>query len=117
MRFSRSAAVLSVLAVVLTAACTPKHAPGPTAVPPTGSGSPTATPTANTPVPRYDHVVIAIFENRRYGSVIGNPNAPYLSSLAGQGANFTQSFAVTHPSQPNYLALYSGATQGVSNDS
>jgi phosphatidylinositol-3-phosphatase len=30
---------------------------------------------------------------------------------------FTQSFAVAHPSQPNYLALFSGSTQGVTNDS
>ena len=117
MRFPRGAVFLGALAVVLTAACNPKPAPGPTAVPSTGTGSPTATPTATIPVPRYDHVVIAIFENHRYGSVIGNPDAPYLSSLAGQGANFTQSFAVAHPSQPNYLALYSGATQGVTNDS
>jgi phosphatidylinositol-3-phosphatase len=28
----------------------------------------------------------------------------------------TQSFAVTHPSQPNYLALFSGSTQGVASD-
>ena len=29
---------------------------------------------------------------------------------------FTESFAVSHPSQPNYLALYSGSTHGVKND-
>jgi acid phosphatase len=28
----------------------------------------------------------------------------------------TQSFAVTHPSEPNYLALFSGATQGLTSD-
>ena len=40
-----------------------------------------------------------------------------LHQLAGrQGANFTQSYAITHPSQPNYLALFSGSTQGVTDD-
>ena len=29
---------------------------------------------------------------------------------------FTQSYAVTHPSQPNYLALFSGDDQGVTDD-
>jgi hypothetical protein len=117
MQFPRIAAVLGALVAVLAAGCTHRPAPGPTASPPSSTGSPTPTPTAKTPLPRYDHVVIAIFENRRYGSVLGNPEAPYLSSLARQGANFTQSFAVTHPSQPNYLALYSGSTQGITNDS
>src|SRR3954451_24396953 len=68
-------------------------------------------------VPRPDHVVIVIFENHQQPQVIGSPNAPYINSLAQGGANFTQSFAVTHPSQPNYLALFSGSTQGISNDS
>ncbi len=56
-------------------------------------------------------------ENRSYSDVIGNPQAPYLNSLAAAGASFTQSFAITHPSEPNYLALFSGSTQGVTDDS
>jgi acid phosphatase len=89
---------------------------GPASAGPASAGPASARPAAGT-VHRFDHVVIAIFENHQYGSVINNPNAPYLSGLAGQGANFTQSFAITHPSQPNYLALFSGSTQGVTNDS
>jgi hypothetical protein len=68
-------------------------------------------------VPRPDHVVIVIFENHQQPQVIGSPSAPYINSLAQGGANFTQSFGVTHPSQPNYLALFSGSTQGVTSDS
>jgi phospholipase C len=68
-------------------------------------------------VPRPDHVVILVLENHAYGQVIQNPNAPYISSLASQGANLTQSFGVTHPSEPNYLALFSGSTQGLTDDS
>ncbi|MFI6602440.1 alkaline phosphatase family protein [Nonomuraea sp. NPDC050536] len=80
------------------------------------------TPTAGTAaaapaIPRYDHVVVVIFENTNYSTVKGSSNAPYLNQLASQGALFTNSFGVTHPSQPNYLALFSGSQQGVTNDS
>jgi hypothetical protein len=56
-------------------------------------------------------------ENHSYNEIIGSPSAPYINSLASGGAKFTQSFAVTHPSEPNYLALFSGSTQGLINDS
>lgn len=65
------------------------------------------------PPPRPDHVVIVIEENKKYSQIIGNAAAPYINALAAQGASFTNSFAVTYPSQPNYLALFSGSTQGV----
>jgi hypothetical protein len=68
-------------------------------------------------LPRPDHVVIVVLENHAYGEVIQNSKAPYISSLATSGATLTQSFAVTHPSEPNYLALYSGSTQGLTSDS
>ncbi len=69
-------------------------------------------------VHRFDHVVIAIMENTGYSSIIGNTNgAPYINSLLGDGASFANAHGVTHPSQPNYLALFSGQQQGVSDDS
>ena len=68
-------------------------------------------------VPRPNHVVIVIEENHSYSEIIGSGAAPYINSLAQQGALFTASFAVTHPSEPNYLALFSGSTQGVTDDS
>ena len=67
-------------------------------------------------VPRPDHVVIVIEENKSYEQINGNQNAPYINLLAGNGALFTQSFGVTHPSQPNYLALFSGSTHGITSD-
>ena len=67
-------------------------------------------------VPRPDHVVVVIEENHSYGEIIGSPSAPYINSLAQQGALFTQSFAIGHPSEPNYLELFSGSNQGVTND-
>jgi hypothetical protein len=68
-------------------------------------------------VPRPDHVVIVIEENHSYSEIIGSPDAPYINSLAAKGAVFTQSYAVTHPSQPNYLDVFSGYNQGVTDDS
>jgi hypothetical protein len=72
---------------------------------------------AASPPPAYDHVVLAIFENKRQSQIIGSSEAPYLTGLAAQGANFTQSFALRHPSQPNYLDLFSGSNQGVTDNS
>jgi len=67
-------------------------------------------------VRRPDHIVVVIFENKHRSTVVGDPRAPYLNKLAGQGANMTRSYGVTHPSQPNYLALFSGSTQDVTSN-
>jgi hypothetical protein len=68
-------------------------------------------------IPKYDHVVVAVFENQDYGSIIGSRSAPTFNKLAAQGALLTRSYGVTHPSQPNYLALFSGSQEGVTDDS
>lgn len=65
------------------------------------------------PLPRPDHVVIVVMENKAYSQIIGNRDAPYINELARSGALFTDSYGVTHPSQPNYLALFSGSTRGI----
>jgi hypothetical protein len=69
-------------------------------------------------LPTPDHVVMVIEENHSFSSIIGNPSAPYINSLANDpyGALFTQSFAIEHPSQPNYLDLFAGSNQGVTDD-
>ncbi len=57
-------------------------------------------------VPRPDHVVIVIEENHSYSEIIGSSAAPYINSLAAQGALFTQSYAITHqPAQLPRLLL------------
>ncbi|MDH6142934.1 hypothetical protein P3T35_004962 [Kitasatospora sp. GP30] len=76
-----------------------------------------AAATTATGVPRPDHVVIVLFENTSESSIVGNSSAPYFNQLAGTGANFTNSFAIEHPSQPNYLDLFSGSNQGITDDS
>ncbi len=79
------------------------------AVTPSASAAPAA-------LPRPDHVLVVVMENKDTGEIIGSGAAPYLNTLARSGANFTDAHAETHPSQPNYLALFSGSTQGVSGD-
>ena len=71
----------------------------------------------SSPLPRPDHIVLVIEENHAYSQIINSPDAPYINRLATQGALFTQSFGLTHPSQPNYLALFSGSTQGITDSS
>ncbi len=68
-------------------------------------------------VPAPAHVIVVMEENHGYSQIIGSPQAPYINSLAAQGALFTNSFAVEHPSEPNYLDLFSGSNQGITNDS
>lgn len=67
-------------------------------------------------VPAFSHIVIVIGENTASTTVFGSASAPYINALAAQGAKFTNSFALSHPSQPNYLQLYSGSNQGITTD-
>jgi acid phosphatase len=69
------------------------------------------------PLPKAAHVVLVIEENRSFQTLIGSKEAPYMNQLAGEGALFTQSFAITHPSEPNYVALFAGDTEGLTDDS
>jgi hypothetical protein len=62
---------------------------------------------------RYDHVVVVIEENTDYGQVIGSSDAPFINQLAAGGVNFTEVYGMTHPSQPNYIHLFSGENQGI----
>ena len=68
-------------------------------------------------LPRPTHVVIVVEENLSEGHIIGSRQTPFINALATHGANMAQSFAETHPSEPNYLALFAGNTFGVTKDS
>lgn len=69
-----------------------------------------------TALPLPAHVVVVMEENHSYSEIIGNSQAPYINTLASEGALFTSSYAVAHPSEPNYLAIFSGSTHGVTSD-
>jgi hypothetical protein len=74
---------------------------------------PSGTPFAQTPLPRPDHIVVVIEENHSLDQIIGSPAAPYLNALIKSGALLTNAHGITHPSQPNYIALFAGSTEGV----
>jgi hypothetical protein len=67
-------------------------------------------------IPALSHIYVIVMENHEYGSIIGNSNAPYLNALVARYGLATNYTAVAHPSEPNYLALFSGSTQGVTDD-
>ena len=65
-------------------------------------------------LPQYDHIVIVVEENHAAASILGNfSDAPFINSLAARGVSLTNMAAITHPSQPNYLELFSASAQGV----
>ncbi len=77
-------------------------------------------PAAAAPAPaapsHYDHVFVIVEENHGFTDVIGNPAAPNLNALASQYGLATSYYAVSHPSEPNYVALLGGSTFTVSSD-
>ncbi len=114
-RVLAAAAAVSLTACGSGAGGTPATGPASAGGTVAASAAPTAAAQPLPPAPA--HTVIVIMENHAYGEVIGSPQAPYLNQLARQGAVFTHSYAITHPSEPNYLALFAGGTQGVTDDS
>ena len=67
-------------------------------------------------VPPFEHVVVVVFENHELGEVIGSGRAPTFDRLAHRYALLERYDAVAHPSLPNYLALVSGTTSGITDD-
>ena len=62
------------------------------------------------------HVVVIVMENKEEKDVIGTKDAPYLTRLARRYASISRSYGVRHPSLPNYIALTSGSTQGITSN-
>ncbi|HEY5204599.1 MAG TPA: alkaline phosphatase family protein, partial [Roseiarcus sp.] len=61
-----------------------------------------------------DHIVLVSLENENFSDIVGNiADAPFLNQLISDGMLFTNYNGLTHPSQANYIALFSGSTQGV----
>jgi Phosphoesterase family/Calcineurin-like phosphoesterase/Bacterial Ig domain len=93
-----------------------------TAVPPAATSSPlpsnqtqVATPAQNG-IPNFDHIVLIMLENRDFGTAIDPKQMPQLTALEQKYVLLTNYYAVTHPSLPNYIALMSGSTQGITSD-
>src|SRR5947209_3078789 len=122
--FRRAFAGLTVAMLALTACSPAKHpvsagssAPAVSASVSPAPANPTASPSPSPPVvPRFDHIVVAVFENHGYAQVIGAGQAPYLNELASRGALLTDAHGLTHPSQPNYIGMFAGSTYGATDD-
>lgn len=72
-----------------------------------------APPDSVLPVPSFSHVFVIVLENKAYDRIVGSADAPYINELIARYGLAAAYQAVAHPSQPNYLALVSGSTQGV----
>jgi hypothetical protein len=78
-----------------------------------GGGALAADVAPPTPVvPPFAHVVVVVFENKDAGQV-NSRTAPALTSLGRRYARFLDYRGITHPSLPNYIAMVSGSTQGI----
>lgn len=74
-------------------------------------------PCRDAPVPaHYRHVVWIWMENHARSQVLGDPAAPYLTSLASGCATAAEYRSVGSPSLPNYLGATSGSTHGIADD-
>lgn len=114
---------IHILFLILLVACMP-NPPVPTSTPPptatatvtpspTHTSTPTATATPIPLVPHFDHIVVIVFENKEFGTVIDNPDMPAFNKLAKDYTLLTQFYAVIHPSLPNYIAMIGGDTFGI----
>ncbi len=78
-------------------------------------GTPPGPPVRLAAVPG-ERVAVLVMENHELPDVVGSPDAPYLTGLARRYALATDYRGVAHPSLPNYLALVTGSTHGISSD-
>lgn len=127
-RLPLSAALLTTLlvAVLGLAACSGSSGGSARARPPVPEVPPAATAGTcgwrTSPPTTYQHVVWVVLENHSYEDLVGRRGSdvarrsPYLNRLVRSCGLATNAWSVTHPSLPNYLAMVSGSTGGVTTD-
>lgn len=121
------------LLIAVLAACTPLQSaslpatetisPSATALPaatstrlPSPTSTPLPTPTVRPLVPNFKHIIMIVFENHEYDLVVGNSSMPSYNQFASENTLLSQYYAITHPSLPNYLAIFGGDTFGITTD-
>ncbi len=102
----RAIASLAALAAAGAAATACGAADGPGATPPSATSAPD--PVAAT------KVLVIVEENHTYDQM--REGMPYLASLSERYGYATSWSAITHPSEPNYLAMFGGSTFGILDD-
>jgi hypothetical protein len=83
---------------------------------PTASAAPAMCGAGAKAPARYAHVIWIVMENKGNGAILGSRNAPFLNGVRAACGVATDYHAVMHPSLPNYIAMTSGGTQGVTGD-
>ncbi len=102
---------MTMLVAVTVAACSSAGGRYVTSRPtPSASTQPAPTPSVS---PSPSHVFVIVMENRSYEQALAGT---YTANLARQFGVATNYHAVSHPSLPNYLALTSGSTWGITDD-
>ena len=94
--------VISCLALVILAGC--------------GSTTPSSSPRSSSSTPGDITRVVVVWMENEEASKITATSMPYLFSLATRFGQATEMYAIAHPSQPNYLAVWSGSTHGVTDN-
>lgn len=84
--------------------------------PTNAAGQSVAATPSSTGLPDFAHVYLLVLENHEAGAIVGSASAPYINSLIAKYGLATNYTGVSHPSQPNYIALFSGSTQGIADD-
>jgi phosphatidylinositol-3-phosphatase len=79
-------------------------------------GAPLAVAPSAVPASKGSHIVVIVMENKEDKEVLGDPGSPYIKALARRYAQATDSYGIRHPSLPNYIALTSGATHGITSN-
>ena len=73
--------------------------------------------TAKTSAPHTSRrIVVVVEENHSFSQIIGSAELPRVNQMAKDGVLLGQYYAITHPSLPNYIAMVSGDTHGVTSD-
>jgi hypothetical protein len=67
-------------------------------------------------IPHFGHAYVLLMENQSQSAIEGSKSAPYINSLLKAQARTSSYSAVATPSLPNYIALTSGDTQGITCD-
>ncbi len=62
------------------------------------------------------HIVVIVQENKAASQIMGASEAGYFNKLAAEFSVAANYRAITHPSLPNYLALTSGTSAGITSD-
>ncbi|GES65834.1 phosphoesterase-domain-containing protein [Aspergillus terreus] len=114
MIFSRTTATALCALAAVVHAQSQYTATGTAAVAEAAATALTLSPTSSVVGLTFDRFVQIWLENEDYSAAIKDKNLAYLASL---GITLTNYFAITHPSQPNYVAAVGGNTFGITDDS